>query len=176
VGAFVLTAPAWYQPKPEDAKVEVGRMLKDKRFWVLFYVFFAGTFAGLLFNGNLSPMGQSAGVSAGAAVLAISLFSIGNAAGRIFWGQIHDMLGGKKSVIIALSLVAVFMVLLLVGSGSDISFMILTFLLGLNFGSNFVTYAVMSQITGEWPDWISFIRLSQLLTGLPELWGLSSEV
>jgi OFA family oxalate/formate antiporter-like MFS transporter len=149
VGALVLSVPVWYQAKPEEARVDVGRMLKDKRFWVLFYVFFAGTFAGLLFNGNLKPLGQSYGVSAGAAVIAISLFSIGNAAGRILWGVVHDILGGRKSVVISLSLLAVCMLLLLIGSSSDISFMIITFLLGLNFGANFVTYAAdVSDIWG----------------------------
>jgi MFS transporter, OFA family, oxalate/formate antiporter len=140
-GSLVLTVPPWFHPDPQESKVEVGKMLKDKRFWVLFYVFFAGTFAGLLFNGNLKPIGQFYGVSSAAAVQAISLFSIGNAAGRIIWGQIHDMIGGKGAVIISLSLLAVFMIILLVGSGNDIGFMILTFMLGLTFGSNFVTYA-----------------------------------
>ncbi len=141
VSSLLLTAPKWYQPKPEEAKVEVGRMLKDKRFWVLYYVFFAGTFAGLLFNGNLKPIGQSYGVSAGSAVLAISLFSIGNAAGRITWGQIHDMLGGKKAVITSLAMFTVCMLLLPLGSQNDISFLVLTLLMGFSFGSNFVTYA-----------------------------------
>jgi OFA family oxalate/formate antiporter-like MFS transporter len=140
-GSLVLSVPSWYHPDPQEAKVEVGKMLKDKRFWVLFYVFFAGTFGGLLFNGNLKPIGQFYGVSSGAAVLAISLFSIGNAAGRIIWGQIHDMIGGKGAVIISLSLLAVFMIILLIGSGNDVGFMVLTFILGLSFGSNFVTYA-----------------------------------
>jgi MFS transporter, OFA family, oxalate/formate antiporter len=140
-GSLLLAAPARRQTRPEEAKVEVGGLLKDRRFWILFYVFFAGSFAGMLFSGNLKPIGQSYGVGDSAAVLAISLFSIGNAAGRIFWGQIHDMLGGKKAVLTALSLLAVFTLLLMVGSGSDSGFMLLTLLVGLTFGSNFVTYA-----------------------------------
>jgi len=140
-GSLVLSNPSWYRPNAEEARVEVGKILKDRRFWVIFYVFFAGTFAGLLFNGNLKPIGQSYGVSAGAAVLAISLFSIGNAAGRILWGQIHDMIGGRKSVVISLSLLSICMMLLLVISNNDITFMALSLLLGLNFASNMVNYA-----------------------------------
>jgi MFS transporter, OFA family, oxalate/formate antiporter len=147
-GSLFLTAPAWYQPKPEEARVEVSKMLKDKRFWVLFYVFFAGTFAGLLFNGNLKPIGQSYGVSANAAIIAISLFSIGNAAGRILWGIVHDIIGGKKTVVISLSGLALCMVLLLVGSRNDLSFMIITLVLGLCFGSNFVAYA--ADVSDHW--------------------------
>lgn len=147
-GSLVLTTPSGYQPGAAEGRVEIKRMLKDRRFWVLFYVFFAGTFAGLLFNGNLKPIGQSYGVSANAAVLAISLFSIGNAAGRIIWGLVHDMLGGKKAVMASLSLLAVFMIVLLIGSGSDIRFMLVAFVLGLNFGANFVTYA--SDVADIW--------------------------
>ena len=147
-GSLLLTIPPGYRPQPSEGTVEVGKLLKEKRFGVLFYVFFAGTFAGLLFNGNLKPIGQSYGVSAGAAVVAISLFSIGNAAGRIFWGQVHDMIGGKKTVITALSLLAALMALLLLGSRNDVSFMVLTLLLGLAFGSNFVTYA--ADVSDHW--------------------------
>jgi MFS transporter, OFA family, oxalate/formate antiporter len=147
-GALILTLPPWYKAKPEEGRVEVKKMLRDRRFWVLFYVFFAGTFAGLLFNGNLKPIGQASGVSATAAVLAISLFSIGNAAGRIIWGQVHDMIGGRMTVVLSLSLLALLMLGLLIGAGNDISFMLLTLLLGLSFGSNFVTYA--SDVADYW--------------------------
>jgi MFS transporter, OFA family, oxalate/formate antiporter len=147
-GSLILSVPTWYQPKPEEARVDIGKMLRDRRYWVLFYVFFAGTFAGLLFNGNLKPIGQAYGVSANAAVIAISLFSIGNAAGRIIWGIIHDLIGGKKTVLIALTGLAFCMVMLLVGSRNDISFMIITFTLGLCFGSNFVSYA--ADVSDHW--------------------------
>ncbi|MBN1190971.1 MAG: MFS transporter [Dehalococcoidales bacterium] len=147
-GALVLTVPSWYKPDPSECRVRYRKMLADKRFWILFYVFFAGTFAGLLFNGNLNPIGQSAGVSSYAAVLAISLFSIGNAAGRIIWGQVHDMIGGRMAVMLSLSLLTGLMLLLLIGSGNDILFMLLTLFLGLTFGANFVTYA--SDVSDHW--------------------------
>lgn len=140
-GSLFLTSPAWSRTPSPEARMEMVGLLRDRRFWILFYVFFAGSFAGMLFSGNLKPIGQSYGVSEEAAVLAISLFSIGNAAGRIIWGQIHDMAGGKRTVLTALSLLAVFTLLLMVGSGSDFRFMLLTLLVGLTFGSNFVTYA-----------------------------------
>ncbi len=147
-GALVLTVPSWYHPNPLESRVEYRKMLTDKRFWILFYVFFAGTFAGLLFNGNLNPIGQSTGVGPYAAVLAISLFSIGNAAGRILWGQVHDMIGGKMAVMLSLTLLTGFMLLLLFGSSNDIFFMLLTLFLGLSFGANFVTYA--ADVSDYW--------------------------
>lgn len=146
-GSLVLTVPKNYHPEPGESRVEAKKLLRDRRFWVIFYVFFAGTFAGLLFNGNLKPIGESYGISSGAAVLAISLFSAGNAAGRILWGQVHDMIGGKKTVLFSLSMVAVFTVLLIV-TRNDAGFVILTLLLGLSFGANFVTYA--ADVTDHW--------------------------
>jgi OFA family oxalate/formate antiporter-like MFS transporter len=141
LSALAISTPAWYRPHPEEMKVNLRELLRDRRFWVLFYVFFAGSFAGLVFSGNIKLIGQSYGVGEWAAVLSISLFSIGNASGRIIWGQLHDMLGGRKTVITALSLLAVFTLLLLVGSSHDATFLILTFLVGVSYGANFVTYA-----------------------------------
>lgn len=146
--SLVLSVPPHDQPKLEESRVNTGKLLRDKRFWVLFYVFFAGSFAGMLFSGNLKPLGQSYGISETVAVLAISLLSIGNAAGRIFWGQLHDLIGGKKSVTMALTLLTVFTLMLLV-SREDLSFVILALIIGLNFGSNFVNYAAdVSDIWG----------------------------
>jgi OFA family oxalate/formate antiporter-like MFS transporter len=144
LGSLFLSVPSWYQTKPEEEKVDVRRMLRDKRFWTLFYVFFAGTFAGLLFTGNLKPIGQLYGVSEGATVLAVSMFAFGNAVGRIVWGQIHDMLGGEKTVISALFLIIVIMLLLLTGSANNITFIALSLMLGFTFGGNMVFYAADS--------------------------------
>ncbi len=166
-GSLVLTVPSWYHPEPSESRVDLKKMFRDRRFWILCYVFFAGTFAGLLFNGNLKPIGQSYGVSASAAVLAISLFSIGNAAGRIIWGQVHDMIGGKMTVIISLSLLAVLMLLLLTGSGNDVTFMLLTLALGLSFGSNFVTYA--SDVSDHW----GIARLDIVYPAISVAYGLA---
>ena len=142
VGSLLLSVPPWYQAKPEEAKLDIGGLARDKHFWVLFYVLFAGSFAGLLFSGNLKPIGQSYGVSGGAAAMGIMLFSIGNAAGRISWGQVRDMLGGKKTLVIGLGMLAGFMLILLTGSSSDVFFIILSILLGLGYSCNFVIYAV----------------------------------
>ena len=139
--AQFLSTPYWYKYVPQEAHVDIRQLLKDRRFWVLFYVFFAGSFAGLLFNGNLEPIGISNGAATWAAGLAITLFAVGNAAGRIFWGTVHDILGGKKVVVTALSILIVFTLLLLVFASNSIAFMIIAFVLGIAYGSNFVAYA-----------------------------------
>lgn len=149
VSALFLSAPRAAGKTEIEKPIGTGVLVKDRRFWVLFYTFFAGSFAGLMFIGNLKPIGINYGVSSGAAGLAIVLLSVGNAAGRIIWGQIYDKIGGRRSVGIALALVTVFMLILLDGISNDIAFLIFCLVFGLCYGANFVLYASdVSQIYG----------------------------
>lgn len=141
VGALFISAPDAAANGPKEKPVRYGALLRDRRFWVLFYTFFAGSFAGLMLIGNLKPMGLSYGISEGAAVLSITLLSVGNAAGRVLWGQIYDKIGGRRSVGIALALLAVLMLVLAASISQDIAFLLLCLFIGLAYGANFVLYA-----------------------------------
>ncbi len=141
LSALFISAPAADNKATVEKPVSLRSMAGDKRFWVLCYTFFAGSFAGLMFIGNLKPIGLSQGISDNAAVLAIVLVSVGNAAGRILWGQIYDKIGGKRSVAIALALLSLFTLALLSGTNSDIAFLALCLVIGLCYGANFVLYA-----------------------------------
>ena len=68
-------------------------VLKDRRFRVLFWQMFCGTFGGLLLIGNLKPIGMTGGLSSESATQAVMLFAIGNASGRILWGLWYDRFG-----------------------------------------------------------------------------------
>lgn len=141
VSALLISAPANDRKAPAEKPISIRVLARDKRFWVLFYTFFAGSFAGLMLIGNLKPMGLSYGISEEAAVLAIVLLSAGNAIGRILWGQIWDKIGGIRSVSIALALVAVSMLALLARISNDAAFLSLCLIIGLCYGANFVLYA-----------------------------------
>ena len=141
ISALVISAPNGEKQLQKVKPISIRVLAKDKRFWVLFYTFFAGSFAGLMLIGNLKPLGLSYGVSEAGAVLAIVLLSAGNAIGRIVWGQIYDKVGGKRSVGIALTLVAVFMLVFLFKISNDIAFLSLCLIIGLCYGANFVLYA-----------------------------------
>ena len=145
-GALCLSAPVIPDGEKPGRPIGIGVLLQDRRFWVLFYTYFAGSFAGLMLIGHLKPLGIFYGISDNAAVTAVVLLSAGNAVGRILWGQVHDKIGGKSSVLIALSLLSLFLFLLLVGVSSDISFLVLAVVIGLFFGANFVLYA--SDVSG----------------------------
>lgn len=103
---------------------------------------FAGTFAGLLVVGNLSPLVQEWGLSEVQAVLAVMLFSVGNASARIVWGYIFDRIGAL-SIPFSLLLFSL-ATLMLLASGPNIPLiLVLVALLGFSFGANFVLYAAV---------------------------------
>ena len=146
VAALFLSAPGTPETKKPASPIGIRMLVKDRRFWVLCYTYFAGSFAGLMLIGNLKPLGIFYGVHESAAVTAVVLLSVGNAAGRIIWGQIYDKIGGRYSVPIALSLLSLFVFLLLIGVRNDVSFLVLALVIGLCFGANFVLYA--SDVSG----------------------------
>jgi OFA family oxalate/formate antiporter-like MFS transporter len=140
-GALFLSSPAAMAEELEGKPFAFRAMARDRRFWVLFYTFFAGSFAGLMLIGNLKSIGLSYGVSNDTAVLAITLVSLGNAAGRIFWGHVYDKIGGRRSVGIALVVLSALMLVLLVDIAQDVVFLFLCLFIGLCYGANFVLYA-----------------------------------
>ncbi len=116
-------------------------LINDRRFRVLLFVFFAGSFSGMMLIGNLKPLALSYGADAGVIGIAIVIVSIGNASGRIIWGYIFDRIGGMLSVVTALSVLSILMLLLPVALPGPISFIVLCLVIGLFFGANFVIYA-----------------------------------
>jgi OFA family oxalate/formate antiporter-like MFS transporter len=141
VAALFLSSPGLSSGERPATPVGFRALAVDRRFWVLFYTFFAGSFSGLMLIGHLKPLGMFYGIDENTSVTAVVLLSIGNALGRILWGQIHDKIGGKSSVAMALALLSLFIVMLLIGLRSDISFLTLALIIGLCFGANFVLYA-----------------------------------
>jgi OFA family oxalate/formate antiporter-like MFS transporter len=141
ISALLLTAPYPTIKSSTEKPISIAVLAKDRRFWVLFYTFFAGSFAGLMLIGNLKPLGMTYGINSQEAGSAIALLSLGNAFGRILWGQIYDKIGGRRSVAIALSMVTIFMLILLTNISNSTAFLFFSLILGLSYGANFVLYA-----------------------------------
>ncbi|MBN1176272.1 MAG: MFS transporter [Dehalococcoidales bacterium] len=145
---LISSPPGERLTKPEK-QIGFRQLARDRRFWVLFYTFFTGSFVGLMFIGNLRPIGIFYGAEAGVAVMAIVVVSVGNAVGRILWGQIYDRIGGKRSVLFALALMALLILLLPVVVSVNVLFLAQCLVIGLVYGANFVLYASdVSEIYG----------------------------
>ncbi len=100
---------------------------------------FAGTFAGLLIIGNLTPLTLRAGLSESAATVAVSIFAIGNALGRVVWGWLSDQIA-YRSIYLSLVIFAAVTTLLLFTLPMWLHISVAG-MLGFSFGSNFVIYA-----------------------------------
>lgn len=136
-------------PKPQSSE-EVFTV----PFAIITLGIFSGTFGGLLIVGNLTSFVLEAGFSKSMAVTAVGIFSIGNAVGRIAWGQIFDYFN-YKSIPLSLTCFAIFSFCLLSPLPTWLLLLVIG-LLGFCFGSNFVVYAsAVSNIFG--PE--SFPRL-----------------
>lgn len=145
LSASFLSDPA---PRKKTHRPRAGEEVFCVPFAIITLGMFSGTFAGLLIVGNLTSFVLEAGLSASLAVTAVGIFSIGNAIGRVVWGQIFDYFT-YKSIPLSLASFAIFSICLL----SPLpTWLLLTVvgLLGFCFGSNFVVYAsAVSNIFGE---------------------------
>jgi OFA family oxalate/formate antiporter-like MFS transporter len=114
-------------------------LIRDPFFLTLILGMFCGTFAGMLVIGNLKPMGLSQGIVDLSATIAISVFALGNAAGRITWGWISDHTDERMIPVKLTALVLP--IALLPWADSGAAFIFISFAIGFGFGACFVVYA-----------------------------------
>ena len=123
------------------------KLILSPIFLVIAFGMFAGTFSGLLVSAHLKPFLLFQGASESAAVLAISLFAIGNTTGRLLWGIIHDKIGSRRSVLFSLGCLVAALGFLAILATQPTTLLIspLIILIGFGFGGCFVIY--VSAIT-----------------------------
>jgi OFA family oxalate/formate antiporter-like MFS transporter len=100
---LVKNPPADHVPvelKKRDEKKKVSsatdrdyhQMLKSKQFYLIWLMFFCGTFAGLKIIGQMAKIGQEQALMENSFILVI-IYAIFNFLGRIAWGTISDRIG-----------------------------------------------------------------------------------
>jgi len=141
LGALLLREP----PSPAAAQSSQPPAARSSRpaypFWHICAGMFAGTFAGLLTVGNLKPLVLSIGMPESQTALAVSLFAAGNAAGRIFWGQVHDRLRSRKTILLSLGFLGFTLLAYLLENAASAFLLFAVFFSGAGFGACFVVYA-----------------------------------
>ncbi|AQQ71525.1 putative MFS-type transporter YhjX [Limihaloglobus sulfuriphilus] len=110
--------------------------LKTRPFALCVIGIFAGTFSGLLVIGNLTPMAVAAAYDP---AIAVSVFALGNAAGRIKWGFWFDKFH-YWTIPVSLAGFAGFMLMFHMADAYWL-FLVSVFGMGFCFGANFVIYA-----------------------------------
>jgi OFA family oxalate/formate antiporter-like MFS transporter len=124
--------------KPAGGSSVVGQhqfttleMLRTPQFYVLYASFVMMATGGLLVTANAGSMARSWGIPATALAAATSLNALANGGSRIFWGWASDRIGRELAMVIAFTLQALCLVLVLtVGRWSGTLFtitLVLTF-------------------------------------------------
>ena len=143
---LILLAAALFISFPDEAGDGAESAAGGRRAPGLFFALvsagmFVGTFSGLKIVGNLALISGQAGFGDADAILAISLFSIGNAGGRIGWGILYDRFGGICApAALAVSAAASAALAFALPGGIFLAVIIIT---GFCFGANFVVFAGM---------------------------------
>lgn len=147
VYALVVGVSGLAMSQPEAPPDPVGsssaqlrcHVLTDLSTWALLVGMFASTFGGLLVVSHLHPLVLAVGASSQVATWAVGAFALGNAVGRLLWGQLADRVG---STTITASLVCLAAALLLLSTAASPGALVgASAFVGLCFGAAFVVYA-----------------------------------
>jgi len=139
------TLPA---PRPASATARqftTLEVLTSPRFYVMYASFVLMATGGLLVTANQGKMGSSWGFSAATLTMAATLSPIGNGASRIFWGWASDRLGREMAMIIAFTLQAICLFLVIaVGPTSPEMFLTMVTLVYFTWGEIYSLFPSMS--------------------------------
>ncbi len=106
--------PAGWQPSVAQTKQRSARdytlqeALKTWQWWVLWFLLFLNTSAGISIISQESPMFQEiAKVTAVVAAEMVGIVAIGNAMGRVFWAWLSDLISRRATFVVMYALQAV---------------------------------------------------------------------
>ena len=171
----VLIDSAWmrFPPhfEPPAADMQTGRhdfnsreMRRITQYWSIFATFAVGATAGLmcielmkLFPGKaLTAAGLDSAAASSIAGTAMVVFALANAAGRIGWGKISDMIGhavncdqnGRRtSIVVMMASQGLFVSMFPFVAGEPMLLMLVAALIGFNFGGNFALFPAITTDT-----------------------------
>jgi OFA family oxalate/formate antiporter-like MFS transporter len=89
-------------------------MLRTPQFYMLYVSFVLMSTGGLLVTAQAGPIAQTWGYTAAVLTMAATLSPLANAGSRIFWGWASDQMGRERTMVIAFTLQAICLLLVLV--------------------------------------------------------------
>ena len=149
-GFFLRNPPEGWRPegwRPSASQVSqrgvrdytLSEALKTWQWWALWLLLFLNTSAGISVISQEAPLFQElAGVSAVVAAGMVGLASIGNAAGRVFWAWVSDLISRRVTFLVIL-LLQVLLFWILPGVGSVAALTVLSFIILMCYGGGFGT-------------------------------------
>jgi OFA family oxalate/formate antiporter-like MFS transporter len=140
---LLAAPPPGYQPpdavpgaaKAAVAGVDLGpaTILRTPLFYLLWVMYACAAGAGLMIIGNITTIAKLGKIEAG--FILVALLAIGNAAGRIIAGMLSDRIGRLWTMCIIFLFQSVLMMVLRMGLMDMTAFVIVSMLLGFNYGA-----------------------------------------
>ncbi|MBN2681262.1 MAG: OFA family MFS transporter [Bacteroidales bacterium] len=181
---FLKNPPAGYVPvqnsaisKKKKSKEDTGEevntwgMLRNRKFYLMWVIFFIGSGAGLMVIGNISGMAKAS--LGDSAFIAVAIMAIGNASGRIVAGIVSDKITKSATLFIILlfqSFLMFLSYLILNEDASAVTIVILATLIGFNYGTNLSLFPSFTK--GFWGLKNFGLNFGVLMTA----WGLGGFV
>lgn len=152
---FPPKAPPSNAPKA-GAQATAGRrdfttieMFKTAHFWLIYLMFLFICTGGMIVTAQTNPFGKEAGIAANIIVVAATVNTIANGAGRIIWGMISDKLGRYNTMFVAFTINAVAMALVPLIGHNAFMFVFLFALIMFTWGELYALFpAVNADIFG----------------------------
>lgn len=148
VCAIIIKNPEYYSRETCVPTIQYRQVVRNFRFWILAMTTGLATFPGLMILGNLKPIAASFGYKSSIAVLAISLISVGNAAGRVVGGAMHDRFRESIITTILIMIIMGLALLFAAGAGGSIGFIIIILMIGISYGG--IIAGIPSQVAHEY--------------------------
>jgi MFS transporter, OFA family, oxalate/formate antiporter len=140
------TPPAAAGGNKASINIPWNEMIKKPIFYVIASLFLIGALSGMMVTSNASVIGQTMfGLTAASAALYVSLYSLSNCLGRVFWGAISDKIGRTKCLMVIYLVIAA-MMLTIALSTSVAGFAVAIVGIGLCFGG---TMGIFPSLVGE---------------------------
>lgn len=148
LAGFMMITPEGEEPKHHVGALYARDILSSSLFRLLYLVMVIGLAAGFAVNANLKELFPNTHAAAAVGVTAVSLFAVANAAGRISWGWLFDRVDSKRALQANLLIQAVTLLLFPVLVQYVSGFLLLSFLVGFNYGGVLVLY--VSTVSVQW--------------------------
>ncbi len=142
--ALMVSPPVGYVPSgvklpPVDPSrgLSHGETVRRPLFWALYLAFFCGAFGGLMCLSFIAAVGREAGLPPMVAAMAVSVYGVSNALSRPLVGMLADRIGLKRAFLSTFGPQVLCMASFPHLASSAPLFLLISLLLGWNFGSMF---------------------------------------
>jgi OFA family oxalate/formate antiporter-like MFS transporter len=159
-GLLMVNPPATYKVAAAATKANVRRhdlqftyaeMLRTPQFYFLFVAMLSVAIGGLMVTASVKPVATDFGIGHTAVTVALILYPLANALSRILWGSVSDTLGRERTMFVAFTLQAIFLLALpIVGRQGDAIWVALVALVFLTWGELYALFpTVLADLYGS---------------------------